>query len=212
MLNFYRRFLPHVVATQAPLHGVLSGPKVKGSHPITWTPELVKAFEEYKANLSRATLLTHPDPSAPLALVTDASTSAMGAVLQQRVKNTWQPLAFFSKKLNTAQQKYSTYDRELLAIYEAVKHFRHMLEVRHFTIFMDHNPSPTPSSRGGTNAHCGSSTIWTSWLNSRQTSGTFRVRTTSSPTPSPASSPSLHHHCITHWPLHRKATTNSKHS
>jgi hypothetical protein len=51
----------------------------------------------------------------------------MGVVLQQRVDNTWQPLAFFSRKLNTAQQKYSAYDRELLAVYETVKHFRHML-------------------------------------------------------------------------------------
>jgi hypothetical protein len=41
----------------------------------------------------------------------------MGAVLQQRVDNAWQPLAFFSKKLNRAQQKYSAYDRELLAVY-----------------------------------------------------------------------------------------------
>jgi hypothetical protein len=48
----------------------------------------------------------------------------MDAVLQQHVKSAWQPLAFF-KNLNPAQQKYSTYDRELLAIYEAVKHFRH---------------------------------------------------------------------------------------
>jgi cleavage and polyadenylation specificity factor subunit 1 len=47
---------------------------------------------------------------------------------------------FFSKKLNPAQQKYSAYDRELLAIYEAVKHFRHMLEARHFNIFTDHKP------------------------------------------------------------------------
>jgi cleavage and polyadenylation specificity factor subunit 1 len=128
MLNFYRRFLPHAAATQAPLHDVLSGPRVKGSHPITWTPELLKAFEECKASLSRATLLVHPDPSAPLAIATDASTSTMGAILQQRIKNAWQPLVFFSKKLSTAQQKYSAYDRELLAIYEAVKHFRHMLE------------------------------------------------------------------------------------
>jgi hypothetical protein len=37
MLNFYRRFLPHAAATQAPLHDVLSGPRIKGSHPITWT-------------------------------------------------------------------------------------------------------------------------------------------------------------------------------
>jgi hypothetical protein len=39
-----------------------------------------------------------------------------------------------------AQQKYSAYDRELLAIYEAMKHFRHMLEAQHFTIFTDHKP------------------------------------------------------------------------
>jgi hypothetical protein len=79
MLNFYRRFLPNAADIQAPLHAILSGPRVKGSHPITWTPELQKAFEECKASLSRATLLDHPNPSAPLALVTDASTSAMGA-------------------------------------------------------------------------------------------------------------------------------------
>jgi cleavage and polyadenylation specificity factor subunit 1 len=72
--------------------------------------------------------------------VTDATTSTMGAVLQQWVKNAWQPLAFFFKKFNPAQQKYSAYDRKLLAIYEAVKHFRHMLEARHFVILTDHKP------------------------------------------------------------------------
>jgi cleavage and polyadenylation specificity factor subunit 1 len=51
MLNFYRRFLSHAAATQAPLHDVLSDPRVKGSNPITWTPELLKAFEECKASL-----------------------------------------------------------------------------------------------------------------------------------------------------------------
>jgi hypothetical protein len=65
----------------------------------------------------------------------------MGHVLQQRVDNAWQPLAFFSKKLNPAQQKCNAYDRELLAVYEAVKHFRHMLEARHFIIFTDHKPN-----------------------------------------------------------------------
>jgi cleavage and polyadenylation specificity factor subunit 1 len=103
-------------------------------------PELHKAFKECKASLSRAILLAHTNPSTPLALVTDASTSAMGAVLQQRAKNAWQPFTFFSKKLIPVQQKYSTYDRELLVIYEAIKHFSHMLEVRHFIIFTDHKP------------------------------------------------------------------------
>jgi cleavage and polyadenylation specificity factor subunit 1 len=62
----------------------------------------------------------------------------MGAVLQQRVRDAWQQLAFFSRKLSPAQQKYSAYDREILAIYKAVKYFRHMLEVRHFTVLTDH--------------------------------------------------------------------------
>jgi cleavage and polyadenylation specificity factor subunit 1 len=44
----------------------------------------------------------------------------MGAVLQQYV---WQAFAVFSKKLSPAKQKYSAYDRELLGMYEAVKHF-----------------------------------------------------------------------------------------
>jgi hypothetical protein len=39
MLNFYRRFLPHAGATHKPLHDVLSGLRVKGSDPISWTPE-----------------------------------------------------------------------------------------------------------------------------------------------------------------------------
>jgi len=140
MLNFYRRFVPHAASNQSLLHEVLSGPKVKGSHPVTWTDTLVTAFNECKASLSQAALLAHPDPTAPLALVTDASTIAMGAVLQQRVQDSRQSLAFFSRKLSPAQQKYSAYNREHLAIYEAVNHFRHMLEARHFTILTDHKP------------------------------------------------------------------------
>jgi hypothetical protein len=73
----------------------------------------------------------------------------MGAVLQQRVNNTWQPLAFFSRKLNPAQHKYSAYDRESLAICEAVKHFRHMLEARHFVISTDHKPISSGSPMWG---------------------------------------------------------------
>jgi cleavage and polyadenylation specificity factor subunit 1 len=128
------------MTTQAPLHDVLSGPRVKGFHPITWTQELLKAFEECKASLSRAILLAYPYPSAPLAHVTDASTFAMSAVLQERVKNAWQSLAVFPKRLNPPQQKYSAYVRRLLVIHEAVKHLRRMLEAHHFTIFTDHKP------------------------------------------------------------------------
>ena len=115
MLNFYRRFLPHAASLQVPLHDVLYGPKIKGSHPITCTDALQTSFNEFKASLSRAALLAHPDPTAPLTLVTDASTTAMGAVLQ-RVQAIWQP-SLSSPGNSPAQQKYSAYDRELLTIY-----------------------------------------------------------------------------------------------
>jgi hypothetical protein len=87
VFNFYRRILPQAVATQAPLCDVLSGPRAKGSHPIAWMPEHHKTFEECKDSLSRATLLAHPESAAQLALVTDDSTTAMGAVLQQSVNS-----------------------------------------------------------------------------------------------------------------------------
>ena len=139
MLNFYRRFIPNAASTQAPLHDILSGPRVNSTHPITWTDELNTAFNACKESLAQAAFLAHPHPTAPLALVTDASTAAMGAVLQQRVQDNWLPIAFFSR-MSPAQQKYSAYDRELFAIYEAVRYFRHMLEAQHFTIYTDHKP------------------------------------------------------------------------
>lgn len=140
MLNFYRRFIPNAAEHQAPLHSLLSGPKVKGSQPLTWSPELLKSFDTCKNALVQSTLLAHPNMDSPLALVTDASNSALGSVLQQNVEGEWQPLAFYSKKLSKSQQKYSAYDRELLAVYESVKHFRHMVEGKHFVIFTDHKP------------------------------------------------------------------------
>jgi len=140
MLNFYRRFIPQATSIQAPLHAVLAGPKLKGSQPVDWTTAMVQAFEDCKASLSHATLLAHPDPSAALALFTDAYDTAIGAALKQRVCDAWQPLSFYSHKLSSTQQKYSPYDRELLAVYEAIKYFRHMVEGCDFVIFTDHKP------------------------------------------------------------------------
>jgi len=64
----------------------------------------------------------------------------VGAVLQQRVDDAWFLLAFYSKKLSDAEKKYSAFDRELLAVYSAIRHFRFMLEGREFLLFTDHKP------------------------------------------------------------------------
>ena len=63
--------------------------------------------------------------------------------MQQRSWGGWLPLAFFSKKLSATEMRYSTFDRELLAIYLALCHFRFLLEGRKFHILTDHNPLVT---------------------------------------------------------------------
>jgi hypothetical protein len=75
-------------------------------------------------------------------LATDASSSHVGAVLQQAESKAWKLLAFFSKKLSPTQQRYSnsTFDRELSAICLAIKHFRFLLEGRQFYVITDHKP------------------------------------------------------------------------
>ena len=50
---------------------------------------------------------------------------AVGAVLAQADDR---PISFFSKKFTDAEKKYSTFDRELLAVFLSIKHFRHVLE------------------------------------------------------------------------------------
>ncbi|KAK3698485.1 hypothetical protein RRG08_053453 [Elysia crispata] len=125
MVNYYHRFLHGIAATLAPLHTQASG---KGQK-IDWSKECQEAFDKTKEMLSKAVLLHHPLSGAVTSLTVDASNTAIGGQLEQRHGRLWVPLAFFSRKLSEAEQKYSAFDRELLASYAAVKHFRHFLEV-----------------------------------------------------------------------------------
>ena len=71
----------------------------------------------------------------------DASGTHLGAAVQQEMSlGSLQPLGFFSRKLNTAEQKYSAFDRELLVVYAAIRHFRWALEGRRFYVLSDHKP------------------------------------------------------------------------
>lgn len=139
-INFYRKFLKNAATAQAPLHEYLKGAKKRDKRPVLWNPLSEKAFEECKEQLCHATLLRHPVENAPMAIQCDASDTAMGAVLEQCVKGLWEPLGFFSKKLSTTQQNYSTYDRELLGMYSSIKFFQHMVEGRPLIIRTDHKP------------------------------------------------------------------------
>ena len=136
-LNFYRPFLKSAALILRPLTEVL-----KGGAPgrLTWSADMVEAFQQSKAAMLNAAELAHPDPQQPLSLQVDASGTHVGAVLHQRRGVSQQPLGFFSMKLDQAQQRYSAFDRELLAAYLTVRHFRWILEGRDFYILTDHKP------------------------------------------------------------------------
>ena len=140
MVNFYRRSLPHAAHTQAPLNQFLHESRKNDKRKIQWDSDSEAAFHQIKTKVASIALLTHPVPEAETRLVSDASDTGIGAVLEQFVDRAWRPLAFFSRQLNKAQQNYSAYDRELTAIHEAIKYFRYFLEGRAFKIVTDHKP------------------------------------------------------------------------
>jgi hypothetical protein len=105
---------------------------------LEWPPAAAAAFGSAKAALVAAVPLAHPAPNAVLSLATDASDTHVGGVLQQLTGGRWQLLAFYSKKLSGAGNRYSNFHRELLAAFSAVRHFRFLLEGRQFRLLTDH--------------------------------------------------------------------------
>jgi len=145
MVNYYHRFLSKIAHIMEPLYNSLAGKPKK----LEWGPEQQKAFETTKIALASATTLTFTTPGIPLTLTTDASSIAVGAVVEQTIRGKTHPLGFFSRKLRQAEVRYSTFDRELLAVYLAVRHFKHLLEGSAFTILTDHQPLVHAFSKPG---------------------------------------------------------------
>ena len=99
-----------------------------------WTEVKQNAFDEIKRMISRDVLLAFPDFSKPFVIHMDASKLQLGAVLSQDNR----PIAFYSRKLNPAQQNYTTGEKELLSIVETLKEYRNILLGYPITVHTDH--------------------------------------------------------------------------
>ena len=94
MVNFYHIFVPKAAEMMKLLYQALTGkPRPK---TLTWSQEMDRVFQAAKDALSKATLLQHPVSGVRTALTTDASDTAISAVLEQQIGDHWQPLAFYS--------------------------------------------------------------------------------------------------------------------
>ena len=97
-------------------------------------------FNAAKTALAAAPKLEHPQADFLISLMVDASGTHVGAVLQYFRHSSWAPLSFYSKKLSPAETRYSAFDRELLAVYYAIRHFRLIQKGRQFFVLTDHKP------------------------------------------------------------------------
>ena len=102
--------------------------------PFEWSAPADRAFQQIKLALISAPALRLPDFDKLFDVATDASGSGIGAVLSQELH----PISFFSEKLNEPKMRYSNYDRELYAVIQALKFWRHYLLHQEFTLYSDH--------------------------------------------------------------------------
>lgn len=129
LASFYRRSVSHFSSIMASITDCIKLPQFQ------WSEEGDRAFQTIKNKLTSAPILAIPDFSQPFELHSDASKTAIGALLSQHHK----PIAFFSEKIAGAPGRYFTYDIELYAVVQAIKHWRHYLFHKEFVLFTDHD-------------------------------------------------------------------------
>ncbi|KII63511.1 Transposon Tf2-8 polyprotein [Thelohanellus kitauei] len=135
-VNFYTRFIPMLQPITSGLYNLL-----RKDTQWKWARDEQKCFAHVKEKLSSCSWLTHYDPKLPLIMDTDASSQGIGAVLLQVNKDGNEyPVSFTSRILSPCEKKYSTIEREALAIVYGLKKFNQYLYGRHFMIRTDHKP------------------------------------------------------------------------
>ena len=129
LTSFYRRFVKDLSTIASPLTEL-----TKKGIAFIWGPRQEKAFQDLKDKLTAAPLVVLPDFSNPFEVDCYASGLGIGGFLMQKGK----PIAFFSEKLKGPTLNYSTYDKELYALFRVLKYWQHYLWPFEFALHTDH--------------------------------------------------------------------------
>ena len=134
--NYYRKFIKNFSALCRPLTDSLK----KTDKEFEWTELHQHSFKELKKAFTSAPILRHFDPLKEVIIETDASNFALGCVLSQKHEGRLHPVAFHSRKMSPAERNYDIHDKEMLAIVDAFKVWRHYCHgIRTIPVYTDHN-------------------------------------------------------------------------
>jgi hypothetical protein len=134
LAQFYQQYVSGFAGIALPLSSLLAN-----NTPFTWTHEQQSAFLHLKQAICSAPVLRIFDPDLVTFVDTDASGFAIGAVLLQNdQQGNAHPIAFTSRKLQSAERNYPTHEQELLAVIHALRTWRYYLDGTKFTVNTDH--------------------------------------------------------------------------
>lgn len=135
-ITFYGRFIQSMSTLRAPLDMLL-----RKDVPFQWTKDCKEAFQRFKDILTSELMLAHYDPSLPITIAADASSTGIGAMAYHTYPD-GSIKAFYhvSKRLSPTQSRYAQIEKEALAIIFGVTRFHQYIWGRQFQIETDHRP------------------------------------------------------------------------
>jgi hypothetical protein len=135
LAGYYRKFLPHYSMLASPLEALL-----KAGHRFTWSLEAENAFIDLKSRMASRPILKPPDYDKPFYLAVDASYFCLGACLFQSTDDVEHPVCYMSRKLKAAEVRYSTIEKEALALVIGVRAFSVYFGSATVVVYTDHSP------------------------------------------------------------------------
>jgi len=101
--------------------------------PIEWNDHLEKCFQEVKNVIASDALCAYPDHNKSFEIYTDSSDYQLGAAISQDGRH----VAYYSKRLSGPQTRYSTIEKEMLALVATLQEYRTMLFGAKISLFTD---------------------------------------------------------------------------
>lgn len=133
--SWYRRFIPGFSNLTDPITRLL-----RKNCKFGWTSDCADAFSKIKEHLVSAPILSCPNFDIPFIVQTDASDYGLGAVLSQTHEDAdgERVVSYISRSLTKNERKFSTTEKECLAVVWAIEKFRPYIEATRFTVITDH--------------------------------------------------------------------------